>query len=358
MKWVNVFAAFAMNMAAVYISVGHTFDLFYLNGFSKNHAIAATFMVETMFIVGGWNIMLSRFRNHKPSTPSYLGFYFGWSLVLWSNIAATLEYGIQGVTLSVSVVLTVLITEAIMTAETKKIVHKEDAAQEETHTQEEDAQDEYTPYQYGQKEIHTMHNEEENTQDTYTANAHDLEEVDEAHTALHKVHNLAFEASEEITPFTRRAHAYTDEHTELHAEESQEVSPISETLEKEVNTEEETGTRAPDELHDEERTTEEEMHVHEEEEKPECTTEGEMHSESTQKEEAHGESTQEEENGERALLEDLDEIIARAHEYKKTHRKKPSIRVLMEYAPCRFSPARRALNKIKKEEKEKEENNK
>lgn len=345
MKWVNVFAAFAMNMAAVYISVGHTFDLFYLNGFSKNHAIAATFMVETMFIVGGWNIMLSRFRNHKPSTPSYLGFYFGWSLVLWSNIAATLEYGIQGVTLSVSVVLTVLITEAIMTAETKKIVHKEDDAQEETHTQEEDA---HTPHRRNQEEKHTMHNEEESAQDTYTEDAHDTEKTDEIHTTLHKMHNLAFEASEEITPFARRAHAYTDERTELHTEEPREVSSISKNLEKEAHTEEETGTRAPDELHDEERTTEEEMHVHEEEEKPECTTEGEMHSESTQKEE----------NGERALLEDLDEIIARAHEYKKTHRKKPSIRVLMEYAPCRFSPARRALNKIKKEEKEKEESKK
>lgn len=133
MRLVNVLSAFLVNLAAVYISVGHTFDLFSSVGFTEEHAIAATFMGESMFIIGGWNITFARLRGHKPSVPSYLGFYFGLALVAWSNIAATYEHGLKGWLLSASVVIAVLLTEAILTAETKS----RDASREHEKTQKE-----------------------------------------------------------------------------------------------------------------------------------------------------------------------------------------------------------------------------
>lgn len=120
MRFLNVLSALLVMGCAVYISVHHTHDLYQtFAGFSSKYAWVAVLMAETMFIVGGLNISVARFRNYRPGWPSHLGFYLGLGLVGWANIASTAKYGLAGWLLGGSIVATVLIMELIMVRKTK-----------------------------------------------------------------------------------------------------------------------------------------------------------------------------------------------------------------------------------------------
>jgi hypothetical protein len=131
MRGLNVFSALLVLGCAVYISVGHTHNLFMSVGFNSEDAWVATLLSETMFMTGGLNLAKARLSGYKPSVPSYLGFIQGVALVGWSNIAATYKYGISGWLLGGSIVTAVLIMESIMTAETGKKKPKQETEEKQ-----------------------------------------------------------------------------------------------------------------------------------------------------------------------------------------------------------------------------------
>lgn len=129
MRVLNVLSALLVTLCAVYLSIHHTHDLYMSVGFSSKQAWVAVIMSETMFIMGGLNVAVARFRNYKPGVPAYIGFLQGLLLVGWSNIASTAKYGIAGWLLGGSIVSAVLVMEAIMTylATSKKTGRKADS---------------------------------------------------------------------------------------------------------------------------------------------------------------------------------------------------------------------------------------
>lgn len=120
MRVLNVLSALLVMGCAVWLSVHHTHDLYRSVGFIDKHAWVAVLMAEVMFLIGGINVAVARFRNYKPGWPAYTGFFLGLGLVGWSNIASTAEYGLAGWLLGGSIVLVVLIMEMIMTHAVKK----------------------------------------------------------------------------------------------------------------------------------------------------------------------------------------------------------------------------------------------
>lgn len=115
MKLLNMLSAAAVMVCAIYLSVHHTHELYMSVGFSDRHAWIAVIMSETLFVTGGLNVAVARFRDYRPGVPAYIGFFFGLGLVGWSNIASTANYGYKGWLLGGSIFVAVLITEMILT---------------------------------------------------------------------------------------------------------------------------------------------------------------------------------------------------------------------------------------------------
>jgi hypothetical protein len=307
----NVFAAFSVNVAAVYVSVSHTYDLFRSVGFVHYHAIAGTYIGECMFVVGGLNISYSRLRNRKPSTPGYLGFYFGLALVAWSNVAATFDYGIKGWLLSAAIVCAVLITEGILTAETQNSHKDTNESHKDTH-------------------------EDEHFTRDVDRFAHDDDQVTH-HDDLFAQGKIALnEMFDEIT----------DKHETPHTGEIKEV----ETMEKdgqELAHDCDHGADVFD--HDEEEID----HVKEVIDREEAMSEpiedviesDDLTLDSATSHESHTEHTEE------CIvpLTDYNDITERAYQYERENGKLPSIRDLVDYAPCSFHRARKVRNNIDKE---------
>jgi hypothetical protein len=312
MRLVNVLSAFLVNLAAVYISVGHTFDLFSSVGFTEEHAIAATFMGESMFIIGGWNITFARLRGHKPSVPSYLGFYFGLALVAWSNIAATYEHGLKGWLLSASVVIAVLLTEAILTAETKS----RDASREHEKTQKENRElKNRIAGLFKRKKYRKTRNI------ARSHRVHDKENQDIASATKNESCNIANENSRDrdaVNNESRGASQARDIATATNQDKNIAIKSQSENLAKKLHDEISQNKKLATKSRDQKNIA-----IVSLEEKSQKKSES------------------------REMLRDIDEIIKRAREYEEKFGKSPSINKLAEYAGTSYHYAREAKQKMK-----------
>ncbi|MFS8513160.1 MAG: hypothetical protein LOD87_05505 [Planifilum fulgidum] len=117
MKIINILGAFIVLGCNLWVSFTHTLDLFRAGGFSGGLEIIATVGVETVFLMGAFNIVVSRLRGVSPGVPAILGGLLGVALVSWSNVSAGWEYGITGILLGLATPASLIVAEAILSRE-------------------------------------------------------------------------------------------------------------------------------------------------------------------------------------------------------------------------------------------------
>jgi len=117
MKIINILGAFIVLGCNLWVSFTHTLDLFRAGGFSGGLEIIATVGVETVFLMGAFNIDVSRLRGVSPGVPAILGGLLGVALVSWSNVSAGWEYGITGILLGLATPASLIVAEAILSRE-------------------------------------------------------------------------------------------------------------------------------------------------------------------------------------------------------------------------------------------------
>lgn len=120
MRLASIIFGLIVFVCVVSVSFSHTVDLYERVGFLRWEAVMITIAVETAFLLSGWSILWYRFRGQSPGGPAYAGFVYGVAIVLFSNSAYTVGLDIlfenkaaQWV-LALSVVVGVLIAEAII----------------------------------------------------------------------------------------------------------------------------------------------------------------------------------------------------------------------------------------------------
>lgn len=107
-------------ICVVTVSFSHTVALYERVGFIRWEAVLITIAVETTFLLSGWSILWYRYRGQHPGGPSYAGFLYGVTIVLFSNSAYTVGLDVLFTnkvaqwTLALSVVAGVFISEAII----------------------------------------------------------------------------------------------------------------------------------------------------------------------------------------------------------------------------------------------------
>lgn len=114
--------------AVVYISFVHSLELFRAYGFEGELAYLGVIAVELTFVSSMLNIVVCRLKQRPAGMPSYIGGLLGVSLVAWSNVSATVEYGLPGIVLGLFVPAALVVSESIMsyavirgrTADTKR----------------------------------------------------------------------------------------------------------------------------------------------------------------------------------------------------------------------------------------------
>jgi len=107
-------------ICVVTVSFSHTVALYERVGFVRWEAVLITIAVETTFLLSGWSILWYRYRGQHPGGPSYAGFLYGVTIVLFSNSAYTVGLDVLFTNkvaqwmLALSVVAGVFISEAII----------------------------------------------------------------------------------------------------------------------------------------------------------------------------------------------------------------------------------------------------
>lgn len=128
MRAFNALSSLAVMAAVVYISFVHSLELFRAYGFEGELAYLGVIAVELTFVSSMLNIVVCRLKQRPAGMPSYIGGLLGVSLVAWSNVSATVEYGLPGVVLGLFVPGALVVSESIMsyavirgrTADTKR----------------------------------------------------------------------------------------------------------------------------------------------------------------------------------------------------------------------------------------------
>ena len=128
MRLFNALSSFAVMACVVIISFVHSLELFRAYGFNGYLAYLGVIAVELTFVSSMLNIIVCRLKNRPAGAPSYIGGLLGVSLVAWSNVSATVEYGLPGVVLGLFVPGALVVSESVMsyavirgrTADTKR----------------------------------------------------------------------------------------------------------------------------------------------------------------------------------------------------------------------------------------------
>lgn len=128
MRAFNTLSSLAVMAAVVYISFVHSLELFRAYGFEGELAYLGVIAVELTFVSSMLNIVVCRLKQRPAGMPSYIGGLLGVSLVAWSNVSATVEYGLPGIVLGLFVPAALVVSESIMsyavirgrTADTKR----------------------------------------------------------------------------------------------------------------------------------------------------------------------------------------------------------------------------------------------
>lgn len=128
MRVFNALSSLAVMACVVVISFVHSLDLFRRYGFEGYLAWLGVIAVEVTFFSSMLNIVVCRLKQRPAGMPSYIGGLLGVSLVAWSNVSATFEYGLPGVVLGLFVPGALVVSESIMsyavirgrTADTKR----------------------------------------------------------------------------------------------------------------------------------------------------------------------------------------------------------------------------------------------
>lgn len=128
MRVFNALSSLAVMAAVVYISFVHSLELFRAYGFEGELAYLGVIAVELTFVSSMLNIIVCRLKGRPAGAPSYIGGLLGVSLVAWSNVSATVKYGVPGIVLGLFVPAALVVSESIMsyavirgrTADTKR----------------------------------------------------------------------------------------------------------------------------------------------------------------------------------------------------------------------------------------------
>ena len=88
--------------------------MFRAYGFNGYLAYLGVIAVELTFVSSMLNIIVCRLKERPAGAPSYIGGLLGVSLVAWSNVSATVEYGIPGIVLGLFVPAALVVSEMVM----------------------------------------------------------------------------------------------------------------------------------------------------------------------------------------------------------------------------------------------------
>lgn len=114
MRVLNVLGAFLVLICNLVVSFNHTLELFRAGGFKGTLAPIGVIAVETTFILGALNLVVSRLKGVSPGGPAIMGGLLGVALVTWSNVRAGWSYGLEGILLGLATPVSLVISEAIL----------------------------------------------------------------------------------------------------------------------------------------------------------------------------------------------------------------------------------------------------
>src|SRR5690606_6482361 len=114
MRVFNALSSLAVMACVVIISFVHSLELFRTYGFSGYLSYLGVIAVEVTFFSSMLNIVVCRLKQRPAGMPSYIGGLLGVSLVAWSNVSATVEYGLPGIVLGLFVPAALIVSESIM----------------------------------------------------------------------------------------------------------------------------------------------------------------------------------------------------------------------------------------------------
>lgn len=114
MRFINILGSTIVLLCNIFVSYHHSIQLFESGGFSGVYAHLGVIAAEATFVLGGLNIVISRFRGESPGAPAILGGMLGVGLVGWSNVSAGWSYGISGILLGLATPASLVVAEAML----------------------------------------------------------------------------------------------------------------------------------------------------------------------------------------------------------------------------------------------------
>src|SRR5690606_4286772 len=97
MRAFNALSSLAVMACVVIIWLVHSLGLCRAYGVSGYLACLGVIAIEVAFFSAMLNIVVCRLKERPAGAPSYIGGLLGVVLVSWSNVSATVEYGLPGI---------------------------------------------------------------------------------------------------------------------------------------------------------------------------------------------------------------------------------------------------------------------